>query len=135
MSGVFGPTAFDTLQTYEQIFTEFEGVEKPGETMGDGDVQYHLGYTSRVETEDGRSIYLKLSPNPSHLEAVNPVVLGYTRAVGNGGVTYLALGHCHNPASRADRAADVTMQPTCRGAWVSDGFTALLRNAIAWGTR
>ena len=67
-------------KTYEQIFTEFEGLEKPEETMGDGDVKYHLGYTSHLSLESGKSIYLKLSPNPSHLEAVSPVVLGYTRA-------------------------------------------------------
>ncbi|MGV3525555.1 MAG: 2-oxoglutarate dehydrogenase E1 component [Candidatus Sericytochromatia bacterium] len=67
-------------KTYEQIFTEFEGIDKPEQTMGDGDVKYHLGYTSQVQLDNGRSIYLKLAPNPSHLEAVNPVVTGYTRA-------------------------------------------------------
>ncbi|MEZ0367632.1 MAG: 2-oxoglutarate dehydrogenase E1 component, partial [Candidatus Sericytochromatia bacterium] len=67
-------------KTYEQIFAEFEGVEKPEQTMGDGDVKYHLGYTSHLSLESGKSIYLKLSPNPSHLEAVSPVVMGYTRA-------------------------------------------------------
>jgi len=66
-------------KTYEQIFTEFEGVDNPNQTMGDGDVKYHLGYTSQVQI-DGRKVYLKLAPNPSHLEAVNPVVNGYTRA-------------------------------------------------------
>ncbi len=62
-------------------------------------------------------------------------VLGYTRDVGDGGVTYFALGHCHNPASRAGRAADTTdtMPSTFRGPWESGAFTALLRNAIAWG--
>jgi len=60
-------------------------------------------------------------------------VLGYTREVGNGGVTYFALGHCHNPAIRAARTADPadTTAPTFRGAWESDAFMALLRNAIA----
>jgi uncharacterized protein len=64
-------------------------------------------------------------------------VLGYTRDIGNGGVTYIALGHCHNPASRAGRAGDPsdTTPPTFRGAWESDAFMALLRNAIAWGGR
>jgi uncharacterized protein len=62
-------------------------------------------------------------------------VLGYTREVGRGGVTYFALGHCHNPAIRAARTADPadTTPPTFRGAWETDAFNALLRNAIAWG--
>ncbi len=60
--------------------------------------------------------------------------LGYTRDVGKGGVIYFALGHCHNPAIRAPRAVDPidTAPLTFRGAWESDAFTALLRNAIAW---
>ena len=60
-------------------------------------------------------------------------VIGYTRAVGNGGVTYFALGHCHNPAIRAGRAADPedTTPLTFRGSWDSDAFIALLRNTIA----
>ena len=63
-------------------------------------------------------------------------VLGYTRKVGNGGVTYFALGHCHNPASRAGRTVDSTdaQPPTFRGSWETDAFVALLRNAIAWAT-
>ena len=62
-------------------------------------------------------------------------VLGYTREVGKGGVTYFALGHCHNPASRAGRTDDPTdtQPPTFRGSWETDAFIALLRNAIAWG--
>jgi len=62
-------------------------------------------------------------------------VLGYTRAVGAGGVTYVALGHCHNPAIRASRVVDPTDTTplTFRGSWESDAFATLLRNAIAWG--
>ena len=65
------------------------------------------------------------------------LVLGYTREVGRGGVTYFALGHCHNPASRAGRAGDPsdTTPPIFRGAWDSDAFISVLRNAIAWGAR
>jgi hypothetical protein len=59
-------------------------------------------------------------------------VLGYTRPVGEGAVTYFALGHCHNPANRAGRPADSTPS-VVRGAWASDAFITLLRNAIAWG--
>jgi uncharacterized protein len=62
-------------------------------------------------------------------------VLGYTRDVGKGGVTYYALGHCHNPAIRASRTPDPTDTTplTFRGAWETDAFTTLLRNGIAWG--
>ena len=64
-------------------------------------------------------------------------VLGYTRAVGNGGVTYFTLGHCHNPAIRAARGPDPADKtpPTFHGAWETDAFITLLRNAIAWAAR
>lgn len=67
-------------KTYEQIFTEFEGTSTPDTTMGSGDVKYHLGFGSDVQTTGGKTIHLKLSPNPSHLEAVDPVVLGFARS-------------------------------------------------------
>jgi 2-oxoglutarate dehydrogenase E1 component len=67
-------------KTYSHIFNEFEGNAVPDMTMGDGDVKYHMGYSSQVETTSGKTINLKLSPNPSHLEAVNPVVEGFARA-------------------------------------------------------
>ena len=66
-------------KTYEQIFSEFEGIQ-PAETMGDGDVKYHLGFDSQIKIDENQKIDLKLVPNPSHLEAVNPVVLGFSRA-------------------------------------------------------
>lgn len=61
----------------EEIFREFEGVEFEGNM--DGDVKYHLGY-SRDITVNGHNVHVTLCPNPSHLEAVNPVVEGLTRA-------------------------------------------------------
>lgn len=67
-------------KTYEQIFSEFEGTAKMDQTMGSGDVKYHMGYGSDVKTISEKSIHLKLMPNPSHLEAVNPVVEGFSRA-------------------------------------------------------
>lgn len=67
-------------KTYDQIFNEFEGNVVPDLSFGDGDVKYHLGYSSQVMTPSGKSVYLKLTPNPSHLEAVDPVVQGYSRA-------------------------------------------------------
>ena len=66
-------------KTYDEIFNEFEGNMDPDLIFGDGDVKYHLGYNSYIKDEN-KSIYVKLIPNPSHLESVNPVVMGYTRA-------------------------------------------------------
>jgi uncharacterized protein len=59
-------------------------------------------------------------------------VLGYTREVGKGRVTYFALGHCHSPASRQAQPADPT-PATLRGAWGTDAFTTLLRNWVNYG--
>ena len=67
-------------KTYGQIFNEFEGHVIPDTTMGDGDVKYHLGYSSQVDTASGKKVHLKLIPNPSHLEAVDAVVEGFVRA-------------------------------------------------------
>jgi 2-oxoglutarate dehydrogenase E1 component len=67
-------------KTYQQIFNEFEGNAIPDQTMGSGDVKYHLGFSSEVETAGNKKVYLKLAPNPSHLEAVDPLVIGFSRA-------------------------------------------------------
>jgi 2-oxoglutarate dehydrogenase E1 component len=67
-------------KTYEQIFTEFEASTTPDTTMGSGDVKYHLGYSSEIETVSGKKVHVKLCPNPSHLEAVDPVVVGFARS-------------------------------------------------------
>ncbi len=61
------------------IFTEFEG--RPSEDgLFDGDVKYHMGYSSDVTDSEGRQVHISLTPNPSHLETVAPVVQGITRA-------------------------------------------------------
>ncbi|HSF44840.1 MAG TPA: 2-oxoglutarate dehydrogenase E1 component [Chitinophagaceae bacterium] len=67
-------------KTYQQIFSEFEGTAIPDQTMGSGDVKYHMGYGSELQTPDNKTVHLKLMPNPSHLEAVDPVVVGFARA-------------------------------------------------------
>jgi 2-oxoglutarate dehydrogenase E1 component len=66
-------------KSYESIFDGFEG-NVPNEIHGDGDVKYHLGYSSKHISPNGSEISLKLAPNPSHLEAVNPLVEGFCRA-------------------------------------------------------
>ena len=67
-------------KTYDKIFSEFEGKEYDDEVLFDGDVKYHLGITSEVMTDSGNNVKITLSPNPSHLEAVDPVVEGITRS-------------------------------------------------------
>jgi 2-oxoglutarate dehydrogenase E1 component len=62
------------------VFSEFGGESfKPDDVQGSGDVKYHLGTSTDLEIE-GRSVHLSLQPNPSHLEAVDPVVIGKVRA-------------------------------------------------------
>jgi uncharacterized protein len=66
-------------------------------------------------------------------------VLGYTRAIGEGGVTYIALGHCHGPGSNVQPFVDSSVEAsgvpplTFRGSWESPAFERLLRNSIVWG--
>lgn len=66
-------------KTYEDIFSEFEGKEFE-DSLFDGDVKYHLGFSGDVTTWNGKKVHLSLVPNPSHLEAVDPVVQGIVRA-------------------------------------------------------
>jgi 2-oxoglutarate dehydrogenase E1 component len=65
---------------YEAIFMEFQRGLVPSGAQGSGDVKYHRGYSSDRVTASGRKIHLSLCPNPSHLEAVNPVAEGMVRA-------------------------------------------------------
>ena len=67
-------------KTYQQIFNEFEGTAIPDLSFGDGDVKYHLGFSSQIKTPSGKTVHLKLVPNPSHLESVDPIVEGFSRA-------------------------------------------------------
>ena len=65
---------------YEEIFCEFEGKAYDDDGDFDGDVKYHLGYSRTQQADSGNSVSISLAPNPSHLEAVGPVVEGLTRA-------------------------------------------------------
>lgn len=67
-------------KSYGQIFREFEGKQDPRSVQGSGDVKYHLGTEGEFHTEDGSSTKVYLAANPSHLEAVNPVLEGIARA-------------------------------------------------------
>jgi len=68
---------------YEMALAEFEGSQLAREATGDGDVKYHLGYSRNHETRHGHHVHLSLSPNPSHLEAIDPVIEGMVRAKQN----------------------------------------------------
>src|SRR5437667_6157741 len=65
---------------YEMIIAEFEGSLLAKEATGDGDVKYHLGYSRDHTTRAGRKVHLSLAANPSHLEAIDPVIEGMVRA-------------------------------------------------------
>ncbi len=65
---------------YEEIFREFESCYDPGQLLGSGDVKYHNGYLADMQLPEGNSMRMFLVNNPSHLEAVDPVVEGVARA-------------------------------------------------------
>ena len=67
-------------KTIEDLLSEFEGGTLPDGTIGDGDVKYHLGQSVDIETPDGKSLHLSMAFNPSHLEAINPIVQGIVYA-------------------------------------------------------
>ncbi|HET7661169.1 MAG TPA: multifunctional oxoglutarate decarboxylase/oxoglutarate dehydrogenase thiamine pyrophosphate-binding subunit/dihydrolipoyllysine-residue succinyltransferase subunit, partial [Oryzihumus sp.] len=67
-------------KSYGQIFREFEGTQDPKSVQGSGDVKYHLGTEGEFISEDGAKTKVYLAANPSHLEAVNPVLEGIVRA-------------------------------------------------------
>ncbi len=72
LTNIFGKSPKD-------IFSEFDGKDYE-ETIFDGDVKYHLGWTSRRETDSGKIVNMNIAPNPSHLETVNSIVEGIARA-------------------------------------------------------
>ncbi|MGO2080064.1 multifunctional oxoglutarate decarboxylase/oxoglutarate dehydrogenase thiamine pyrophosphate-binding subunit/dihydrolipoyllysine-residue succinyltransferase subunit [Glutamicibacter arilaitensis] len=67
-------------KTYAQVFREFEGTATPGSVQGSGDVKYHLGTEGSYTSDAGNQTKIYLAANPSHLEAVDPVLEGITRA-------------------------------------------------------
>ncbi len=67
-------------KTYQQLFCEFEGMSTEATIQGSGDVKYHLGQTGTFVSRRGNAIPVELAANPSHLEAVDPVVVGMARA-------------------------------------------------------
>ena len=67
-------------KSYDQLFKEFEGAVDPESIQGSGDVKYHLGQSASTSAASGKEIEVELAANPSHLETVDPVVVGMARA-------------------------------------------------------
>ncbi|HET6951386.1 MAG TPA: multifunctional oxoglutarate decarboxylase/oxoglutarate dehydrogenase thiamine pyrophosphate-binding subunit/dihydrolipoyllysine-residue succinyltransferase subunit [Acidimicrobiales bacterium] len=67
-------------KNYDQVFREFEGTLDPTAVQGTGDVKYHLGQVGKFQSRAGNEVTVELAANPSHLEAVDPVVEGMVRA-------------------------------------------------------
>ncbi|MES2647561.1 MAG: 2-oxoglutarate dehydrogenase E1 component [Bacteroidota bacterium] len=127
-------------KTYEQIFNEFEGKATPDSTMGSGDVKYHLGFSSQPTTASGKTIQLKLAPNPSHLEAVDPVVVGFARAkadvVYNSNYDKVLPVLIHGDASVAGQGIvyEVLQMSKLNGYYTGGTFHFVINNQIGFTT-
>ena len=90
---------------YEDIFSEFESCYNPEEVVGAGDVKYHNGYLADLKTADNQRLRIFLMNNPSHLEAVDPVVEGFARArqdlIGDNGAAQVVPLLIHGDAAFA----------------------------------
>jgi 2-oxoglutarate dehydrogenase E1 component len=120
-----------------EIFTKFEDVD-PRSTMGGGDVKYHVGATGEYESPDGHVIGLHLASNPSHLEAVDPVVLGRTRAkqerIGKGGKNAVLPLIIHGDAAFAGQGilAETLNMATLHGYNVGGTIHVIVNNLLGF---
>lgn len=127
-------------KTYEQIFNEFEGTAVPDLAFGSGDVKYHQGYSSQVETRNKKSVRMHLAPNPSHLEAVNPVVMGMARAKAD--LLYTSEYDCilpiliHGDAAIAGQGIvyEIAQMSQLRGYYVGGVIHFVINNQIGFTT-
>jgi len=120
-----------------EIFTKFEDVD-PRSTMGGGDVKYHIGATGDYTAPDGKIISLHLASNPSHLEAVNPVVMGRTRAkqerIGKGGKKQVLPIIIHGDAAFAGQGivAEALNMATLRGYHIGGTIHVISNNLLGF---
>jgi type 1 glutamine amidotransferase len=121
------------------------------ESFGTSDELYLIELQHPADTKILMTTELRNDPSPSGFGFVydrdtsllpdgKTRALGYRRQIGKGAVTYIALGHCHNPTNNVQPLVDTTVEPsgktplTFRGSWELPQFDRLLRNAILWGT-
>ena len=120
-----------------EIFTKFEDVD-PRSTMGGGDVKYHVGATGEYHSSDGKTISLHLASNPSHLEAVDPVVLGRVRAkqerIGKGGKDAVLPLIIHGDAAFAGQGilAETLNMATLHGYNVGGTVHVIVNNLLGF---
>ena len=128
-------------KSYAQIFREFEGNIDPRTAHGSGDVKYHLGAEGTFVTPDGKEIGVSLQANPSHLEAVNPVLEGVVRAKqdlinkGEQGFTVLPL-LMHGDAAFAGQGvvAETLQMAQLRGYRTGGTIHVVINNQVGFTT-
>lgn len=124
---------------FKDVFSEFEGVEYDDEGLL-GDVKYHLGYTVTRNSRTGKKIKFTLTPNPSHLEAVNPVVEGITRAkideIYNGDSNLIAPILIHGDASIAGQGVvyEVIQMQDLKGYRTGGTIHLVINNQLGFTT-
>ncbi|MBS1799589.1 MAG: 2-oxoglutarate dehydrogenase E1 component [Acidobacteria bacterium] len=120
-----------------EIFTKFEDVD-PRSTMGGGDVKYHMGATGEYTAPDGKVMSLHLASNPSHLEAVNPVLMGRTRAkqerIGKGGKKRILPIIIHGDAAFAGQGvtAEALNMATLHGYNIGGTIHVIVNNLLGF---
>lgn len=120
-----------------EIFTKFEDVD-PRSTMGGGDVKYHVGATGEYHAPNGEVISLHLASNPSHLEAIDPVILGRTRAkqerIGKGGKDKVIPLIIHGDAAFAGQGilAETLNMATLHGYNVGGTIHVIVNNLLGF---
>jgi len=123
----------------EQVFAEFEDVD-PRSVLGSGDVKYHIGATGEYETKSGKKIHIHLASNPSHLEAVDPVTVGRTRAkqdrVGEGGTAKYVPLLVHGDAAFAGQGitAETLNYADLPGYTVGGTIHVIVNNLVGFTT-
>ena len=126
-------------QTPAQIFSRFAG-DDPLENLGRGDVKYHLGCHRRYTTHGGKEMYLALGFNPSHLEAITPVMTGRVRAGqdlgGDGDRSKMLLVSMHGDAAVMGQGVYAETLNLCRLPGYSIGGTirVVLNNQVGFTT-
>jgi len=120
-----------------EIFTKFEDVD-PRSTLGGGDVKYHMGATGTYTSPTGKTVGLHLASNPSHLEAVDPVVMGRARAkqmrLGDGGTSKVLPMIIHGDAAFAGQGiwAETLDLATIYGYQVGGTIQVVVNNLLGF---